>query len=291
MRAEPDVVVHQLTALAGLGMTRNFDKHSRSPTACAQRAPTTCSRRRAAGARPSSPRASPTGPTRAPAPGQDRGRPARPEPPATRANARRDPPPRTRDPRGSGLEGFVLRYGGFYGSDDVDRQGRRPLRARAQALASRSAAAGTGVWSFIHIDDAAAATVAAIEGGTAGDLQRRRRRPGADRASGSRRSSSQLGAPEPRRLPRWLIRLAGRPADVLADERASAARPTRRPSATSAGVPSHRLASGVRCLVGRQVRPPLAPASRKALPERALGAVLVERLVDVRRVRALRSTA
>src|SRR3954452_24769562 len=26
LRAEPDVVVHQLTALAGLGMTRNFDK-------------------------------------------------------------------------------------------------------------------------------------------------------------------------------------------------------------------------------------------------------------------------
>src|ERR1051325_6811797 len=26
VRAEPDVVVHQLTALAGLGMTRNFDK-------------------------------------------------------------------------------------------------------------------------------------------------------------------------------------------------------------------------------------------------------------------------
>ena len=67
-------------------------------------------------------------------PGQDRGRPARPRAAGRRArDARRDPPPRARGRSSRGLEGVVLRYGGFYGPDDVDRHGRRALRARPQA--------------------------------------------------------------------------------------------------------------------------------------------------------------
>src|SRR4029453_5013344 len=69
-----------------------------------------------------------------------------------------------------GIEGVVLRYGGFYGPgpsageggfmlDDL-RRGRFPL-----------VGAGTGVWSFVHIDDAATATVAAIERGAPGPSQ------------------------------------------------------------------------------------------------------------------------
>jgi nucleoside-diphosphate-sugar epimerase len=69
--------------------------------------------------------------------------------------------------KAAGQEGLVLRYGAFYGPgtslgaggsilDDVRRR-RLPIVGR-----------GTGVWSFIHIDDAAAATVAAIERGAPG---------------------------------------------------------------------------------------------------------------------------
>ena len=49
---------------------------------------------------------------------------------------------------------------------------------------------GAGVFSFIHVDDAADATVAAVERGAPGHLQRRRRRAGADArlAAGLRRT-------------------------------------------------------------------------------------------------------
>lgn len=63
----------------------------------------------------------------------------------------------------SGMEGVALRYGFFYGpgtwfteGGDVAnqvREGKYPI-----------VGAGQGVWSWVHIEDAAAATVAALEG-------------------------------------------------------------------------------------------------------------------------------
>ena len=66
-------------------------------------------------------------------------------------------------------EGIVLRYGGFYGpgtSVSLNPLGEQVemIRARKLPLAGK----GTGVWSFIHIEDAAAATVEAIEHGKRG---------------------------------------------------------------------------------------------------------------------------
>ena len=64
------------------------------------------------------------------------------------------------------LKGAALRYGVFYGPDtglfepDMVRQ----LKRRAVPLIGD----GGGWWSLIHIDDAASATVAAIEGDAAG---------------------------------------------------------------------------------------------------------------------------
>jgi nucleoside-diphosphate-sugar epimerase len=62
------------------------------------------------------------------------------------------------------LVGVVLRYGTFYGPGtgltaggevlEMERRRRLPL-----------VGGGTGVWSFVHIDDAARATVAALEAG------------------------------------------------------------------------------------------------------------------------------
>jgi 2-alkyl-3-oxoalkanoate reductase len=66
-----------------------------------------------------------------------------------------------------GLEGLVLRYGAFYGPGTSLGEGGSLLddvRRRRVPVVGR----GTGVWSFVHIYDAAAATVAAIERGALG---------------------------------------------------------------------------------------------------------------------------
>ena len=66
---------------------------------------------------------------------------------------------------------------------------RQPLRARHRRCPASTSTlirarklpligGGTGVWSFVHVDDAAAATVAALDHGTPRRLQHRRRRPG-----------------------------------------------------------------------------------------------------------------
>lgn len=61
-----------------------------------------------------------------------------------------------------GIEGVVLRYGGFYGPDE--------LRTMAGMLRKRQLPVprgGGGFASFVYLDDAAAATVAALERGRA----------------------------------------------------------------------------------------------------------------------------
>jgi nucleoside-diphosphate-sugar epimerase len=61
-----------------------------------------------------------------------------------------------------GADGIVLRYGYFYGpGSSIARDG-----TMAQALRKRRipvVGGGTGVWSFIHVEDAARATVAALK--------------------------------------------------------------------------------------------------------------------------------
>ncbi|NNH72080.1 NAD(P)-dependent oxidoreductase [Nocardia uniformis] len=63
----------------------------------------------------------------------------------------------------SGIEGIALRYGLFYGPG-ASATFTRALRLRMLPLPS----SGTGSMGFIHIDDAAAATVAALDNGRAG---------------------------------------------------------------------------------------------------------------------------
>lgn len=63
----------------------------------------------------------------------------------------------------SGLEGVVLRYGNFYGpGTDLSEDGEivRQLRRRQLPIVGT----GAGVWAFVHIEDAASAAVAAIDG-------------------------------------------------------------------------------------------------------------------------------
>jgi nucleoside-diphosphate-sugar epimerase len=70
-------------------------------------------------------------------------------------------------PQAEGIEGLVLRYGFFYGpSTGIAADGElvELIRKRRRPLIGN----GAGVWSFVHIDDAATATLAAIERGAPG---------------------------------------------------------------------------------------------------------------------------
>lgn len=104
-----------------------------------------------------------------------------------------------------GVEGTVLRYGGFYGPGTSLGEGGAQLegvlRRRFPIVGG-----GTGVWSFIHIDDAASATVAAIEGGKPGlyNIVDDDPVPVAEWLPGL---ATAIGAKPPRRVPAWVGRL------------------------------------------------------------------------------------
>jgi nucleoside-diphosphate-sugar epimerase len=102
-------------------------------------------------------------------------------------------------------EGIVLRYSGFYGpgtSMAPDGEHTRLIRARKFPIVGD----GEGVWSFVHIADAAAATLAAIEHGSRGIYQIVDDDPAPVR-DWLPEIASELGAPAPRRVPQWLGRL------------------------------------------------------------------------------------
>ena len=101
--------------------------------------------------------------------------------------------------------GTVLRYGGFYGpgtSLTEDGEHAELLRKRRLPVGGT----GAGIWSLVHIDDAAAATVAALESGTPGifNVVDDEPAPAADLFPGLAKA---FGAPPPRHLPGWLVRL------------------------------------------------------------------------------------
>jgi 2-alkyl-3-oxoalkanoate reductase len=105
-------------------------------------------------------------------------------------------------------EGLVLRYGGFYGpgtgiSLAPDAVMAGPIRKRRFPLVGD----GGGVWSFIHIEDAAAATAAAVEHGQPGIYNIVDDEPAPVR-DWLPVLASALDAKPPRHIPRWLARLA-----------------------------------------------------------------------------------
>jgi nucleoside-diphosphate-sugar epimerase len=108
--------------------------------------------------------------------------------------------------------GIALRYGGLYGSpDDVQldlvRKRRFPIVGD-----------GGGVWSFVHLDDAAAATVLAVERGEPGVYNVVDDEPAPVR-EWLPALAAAIGAKPPRRVPRWLARiLAGEVGVVMMTE-------------------------------------------------------------------------
>ncbi|MFF0723552.1 NAD-dependent epimerase/dehydratase family protein [Streptomyces sp. NPDC004134] len=105
-----------------------------------------------------------------------------------------------------GIEGIVLRYGGFYGPGTTIYPGGEQaemVRRRLLPVVGR----GEGVLSLIHIEDAAAATAAAVERGTPGIYNITDDDPAAQK-EWLPRLAAAMGARPPRRVPVWLARLA-----------------------------------------------------------------------------------
>jgi nucleoside-diphosphate-sugar epimerase len=110
-------------------------------------------------------------------------------------------------------EGVVLRYGGFYGPGTGMTRGGE----QAQLIEKRKwpvVGDGGGVWSFVHIEDAATGTVEAIEHGSPGVYNVVDDDPAPAR-EWLPALAAALGARKPMRLPRWLGRIAAGEAAVV----------------------------------------------------------------------------
>jgi nucleoside-diphosphate-sugar epimerase len=102
-------------------------------------------------------------------------------------------------------DGIVLRYGVFYGPGTLLAQGEEQfemVRKRKFPVVGD----GGGVWSFVHIDDAAEATVAALEHGTRGVYNVVDDDP-APVAEWLPALARTLGAKKPMRVPRFVGRM------------------------------------------------------------------------------------
>jgi 2-alkyl-3-oxoalkanoate reductase len=140
-------------------------------------------------------------------------------------------------------EGLVLRYGGFYGpgttiSRAPDAMMTGPIRKRRFPVIGN----GGGVFSHVHIDDAAAATVAAVEHGQPGIYNIVDDEPAPVR-EWLPVLASALDAKPPRRIPRWLGRLvAGEAATLMMTEaRGASNEKAKRELGWKPGYPSWRL--------------------------------------------------
>ena len=116
-----------------------------------------------------------------------------------------------------GIDGLVLRYGFFYGPGTWyarDTKLADAVRKRRFPVVGE----GAGVFSYIHVEDAASATVAAVERGAPGiynvvDDEPAPMREWVPAIAGA------LGARPPRRVPLWLARLvAGKNVAAMASE-------------------------------------------------------------------------
>jgi nucleoside-diphosphate-sugar epimerase len=112
------------------------------------------------------------------------------------------------------LEGIALRYGGFYGpGTSLSRGGEQLAQIRARKFPV--VGDGAGVWSFVHIEDAARATLLAVERGGRGIYNVVDDEPAPVR-EWLPAAAQIVGAKPPRHVPVWLGRLvAGEAATVM----------------------------------------------------------------------------
>ncbi|HUC08231.1 MAG TPA: NAD(P)-dependent oxidoreductase [Solirubrobacterales bacterium] len=104
-----------------------------------------------------------------------------------------------------GIEGVVLRYGWLYGPgtffDRVGSQTEDALKRRLPIVGK-----GEGTFSFVHVEDAAGATVAAVERGAPGTYNVVDDEP-APMREWAPVFCEEVGAKKPMRVPVWLARL------------------------------------------------------------------------------------
>ena len=112
----------------------------------------------------------------------------------------------------TGAGGIALRYGTFYGDpDDV-------LVAAVRAQKFPVVGDGAGVWSFIHLDDAASATVLALEHDGPAVYNIVDDEPSAT-GEWLPELATIVGAKPPRHVPGWLARMfAGEAAVMMGTE-------------------------------------------------------------------------
>jgi len=210
--ARPDVIVHQMTALAGADF-KNFDRsfattnrlRTEGTEHLLRAARETGVERVVAQSYAGWPSARTGGPVKA----EDS--PLDPEPPkgtvATHAAIAR------LEELVTGAGGIVLRYGGFYGPGS----GMAPGGDQVEQVLARKfplVGAGGGVWSFLHTDDVASGTLAAIEHARPGEIYNIVDDDPAPVREWLPALAQAVGAPPPRRVPAWLARLVAGPAAV-----------------------------------------------------------------------------
>ena len=100
------------------------------------------------------------------------------------------------------LEGIALRYGAFYGQDSFTRMVINLLRRRRLPVPS----SGGGFVGFIYLEDAAAATVAALEKGRAGQAYNIVDDEPVRWADYLDTLAAELGVRRPWRVPSWMLR-------------------------------------------------------------------------------------
>jgi 2-alkyl-3-oxoalkanoate reductase len=105
------------------------------------------------------------------------------------------------------FEGLALRYGGFYGpGSSLARTG--PIADSLRRRRFPIVGSGAGMWSFVHVEDAAEATALAVERGAQGVYNVTDDEP-APVSDWLPVLADALGAPAPRRVPVWVGRLFG----------------------------------------------------------------------------------
>jgi 2-alkyl-3-oxoalkanoate reductase len=209
---EPDVIVHQMTALTGTDL-RHFDRSF-----------AVTNRLRTEGTEHLLAAAAETGVSRVVAQSYAGWPYARTGGPVKSEDDPFDPDP----PKGmtetlaairrleelvTGADGVVLRYGGFYGPGSGLAEGGTYLeevRRRRWPVVGD----GGGIWSFAHTEDVATATVAAIERATPGEIYNVCDDDPAPVRDWLPALAEAVGARPPRHLPVWLARLAAGPAMV-----------------------------------------------------------------------------
>jgi 2-alkyl-3-oxoalkanoate reductase len=208
LESEPEVIVHQATALADLRFSRNFDRsfaqtnrlRTEGTDALLAAARETGVRRFVAQSFASYRYAREGGPVKT----EDD--PLDPNPlPTTRES---QAAMRYLDQAVTDAGGVALRYGGFYGAANDGLV--EPVRKRQFPIVGD----GGGISSFIHLDDAAAATVLALERDAAGIFNVVDDDPAPAR-EWLPVLANALGAKPPRRVPRWLARLVAGEAAVM----------------------------------------------------------------------------